>query len=82
MTDVLLVTTTMGMVHGVHGHTSDSGPGSSALRLPPVPGVASLADGLVGPAAAGDEADHGAARPGDGGPGSGGQAHTGLLLVL
>lgn len=70
VTDMLLVTTTMGMVDGVHSNTSDSGPGSSSLCLPSVVGVSSLADGLVGSATAGDEADHGSAGPGNGGTGA------------
>ena len=36
MTDMLLVTTTMGMVDGVHSNTSNSGPDSSSLSLPSV----------------------------------------------
>lgn len=36
VTDVLLVTTTMRMVNGVHGNTSNSGPGASSLCLPSV----------------------------------------------
>lgn len=82
VTDVLLVTTTMGMVDGVHSNTSNSGPGSSALCLPSVVGVSSLADGLVGSATAGNEADHGSAGAGDGGTDAGGKSHTGLLAVI
>lgn len=70
VTDVLLVTTTMGMVDGVHGNTSNSGPGSSSLCLPSVVGVSSLADGLVGSAATSNEADHGSAAAWDGGTGA------------
>ena len=36
VTDVLLVTTTMRMVHWVHSNASNSGPGSSSLCLPSV----------------------------------------------
>ena len=82
VTDVLLVTTTMGMVDGVHSNTSDSGPGSSPLCLPSVVGVSGLANGLVGSATAGDEADHGSAGAWDGGPGAAGKSHSGLLAVL
>ena len=67
---MLLVTTTMWMVDGVHGDTSNSGPGTSALCLPSVVGVAGLADGLVGSAAAGDDADHGSAVAWNGGAGA------------
>ncbi len=82
VTDVLLVTTTMRMVDGVHSNTSNSGPCSSSLGLPSVVGVSSLADGLVGSATTGDEADHGSAGAGDGGSGAGGQSHSGLLAVV
>ena len=82
VTDVLLVTTTMRMVDGVHSNTSDSGPGSSSLGLPSVVGVSSLADRLVGSATAGNQADHGSAGAGHGGAGAGGKSHTGLLAVV
>lgn len=82
VTDVLLVTTTMGMVDGVHSNTSNSGPGSSALGLPSVVGVSGLANGLVSSATAGDEADHGSAGAWDGGTGAGGKSDTGLLAVI
>ena len=70
VTDVLLVTTTMRVIHGVHGNTSNSGPGTSALGLPSVVGVSGLADGLVSSATAGNEADHSSAGSGDGGTGA------------
>lgn len=82
VTDVLLVTTTMGMVDGVHSNTSNSGPGSSSLGLPSVVGVSSLADGLVGSAATSDEADHSSAGSWDGGTGAGGKSNSGLLAVI
>ncbi len=70
VTDVLLVTTTMRVIHGVHGNTSNSGPGTSALGLPSVVGVSGLADGLVSSATTGNEADHSSAGSGDGGTGA------------
>ena len=79
---MLLVTTTMGMVHWVHGDTSHSGPCASSLCLPSVVGVASLADGLVGSATASNDADHCSAVAGDGPPGAGGQSDSGLLAVI
>lgn len=82
VTDVLLVTTTMGMVDGVHSNTSNSGPCASALCLPSVVGVSGLANGLVGSATAGNEADHGSAGPGDGGTGARGKSDTGLLAIF
>jgi hypothetical protein len=82
VTDVLLVTTTMRMVDGVHSNTSNSGPGTSALRLPSVVGVSSLANGLVGSATAGNDSDHGSAGAWDGGTGARGESHSGLLAVI
>lgn len=70
VTDVLLVTTTMRMVDGVHSNTSNSGPGTSALRLPSVVGVSSLANGLVGSATTGNDTDHSSAGAWDGGTGA------------
>ena len=82
VTDMLLVTTTMGMVDGVHSNTSNSGPVSFALRFPSVVGVTSLANGLVGSATTGDEADHSSAASWDGGPGATGKSDSGLLAVI
>ncbi len=79
---MLLVTTTMRMVDGVHSNTSNSGPGSSSLCLPSVVGVSGLADWLVGSAATSNEADHGSAAAWDGGSGSGGKSDSGLLAVI
>jgi hypothetical protein len=83
LTHVLLVTTTVGMVYGVHRYGTDSGPLVS-LRSVLVERTAGLEQGLVGAAAAGDEADHGAALVGQGLLAAGGQAHAGhaSLLVL
>lgn len=67
VTDVLLVTTTMGMLDGVHSNTSNSGPGTSALCLPSVVGVSSLANRLVGSATTGNDTDHSSAGAWDGG---------------
>ena len=62
---MLLVSTAVGVVDGVHGHPSDLGP---LVALDPVlvVGATSLEDGLVSASAAGNEADHGAALGGDG----------------
>lgn len=46
LTNVLMVTTTMGMVDGIHGNTTSSGPRVS-LDLVLVEGSASLKEGLV-----------------------------------
>lgn len=55
---MLMVTTTMGMVNGVHSNTSSDGPVLS-LVLKFVKGAASLKQGLVSPASTGDDTDHG-----------------------
>ena len=79
---MLLVTTTMRMVDGVHSNTSNSGPGTSALGLPSVVGVTSLANGLVGSATASNDTDHGSAGAWDGGSGAGGESDSGLLAIV
>ncbi len=58
MSDMLMVTTTMGMVNGIHSNTSSDGPVLS-LVLKFVKGAASLKQGLVSSAASSDDADHG-----------------------
>lgn len=61
--NVLVVTTPVGMLHGVHGHTTHHGP---AVALDPVlvVGPAGLQHGLLRAAAASHHADHGAAGAG------------------
>ena len=61
---MLMVTTTVGMLDGVHGHTTDLGP-AVPLGLELVVGATGLQHGLVDTAAAGDDADHGAVGGGD-----------------
>ena len=82
VTDVLLVTTTMRMVDGVHSNTSNSGPGTSALSLPSVEGVSSLANGLVGSATTCNYTDHSSAGAWDGCSGTGMESNSGLLAVI
>lgn len=60
VTNVLVVTTTVGMLHRVHGHTTDLGPGV-ALGLVLVVGVSGLEEGLVHTTSTSDHTDHGAA---------------------
>jgi hypothetical protein len=57
---VLLVTTTMRMVDGVHSNTSNDGPSVSLCLVLEVR-VGSLQERLVGSLATGDDADHGSA---------------------
>lgn len=78
---MLVVTSSMGMLNGVHGNTSHSWPVVS-LCLELVPGVGSLQEGLVGSLATGADADHSSARSLDGLSGSGGESDSGLLEVV
>ena len=72
----------MRMIHGVHGNTSYSWPGSSSLRLPFIVRVTSLANGLVSSAPAGNNPDHGSAVSGDGSSGTTGQSNSSLLAIV
>jgi hypothetical protein len=65
VTNVLMVTTTVGMLHGVTGNTTDLGP-AVALTAEAVEGVTGLEDGLLDTTTTGDNADHGAALGGHG----------------
>mmetsp|Transcript_871 Transcript_871/g.2448 ORF Transcript_871/g.2448 Transcript_871/m.2448 type:complete len:306 (+) Transcript_871:157-1074(+) len=58
--DVLVVAAAEGVLHRVHGDAADLGP-FVALDAVLVVGAAGLEHGFVGAAAAGDDADHGAA---------------------
>jgi len=81
VTDVLLVTTTVRMVDGVHGDTTDTGPSVSLCLVLPE-GIAGLKEGLVGSLATGNDADHGSAVTLDGLTDAGGEADSGLLAVV
>jgi len=56
LADVLMATTSVRMIHGVHGHTTDVRP-AVALRLVLEERVAGLQDRLVNAAATGNDAD-------------------------
>ncbi len=62
---MLVVTTSVGMVHGVHAHTGHLGE-SLALSLELVEEHSSLHDGLLVAASSSDDADGGAAESRDG----------------
>uniref|UniRef100_A0A8D8XLN0 Uncharacterized protein n=2 Tax=Cacopsylla melanoneura TaxID=428564 RepID=A0A8D8XLN0_9HEMI len=79
-TNVLMVTTSVGMLDGVHGHTSHLGP-AVTLGLVLVVGATRLQDGLVDTTAAGDDADHGAVGGRDHFLGTRGQLDSGSLCV-
>jgi len=61
MSNVLMVTTTVGVLHGVHGHTSNFGPSVSLhpifMELTP-----SLQHGLINSTTTSDNPDEGSAR--------------------
>ncbi len=82
VTDMLLITTTMRMVHWVHGHTSDSWPGSSSLCLPSVVWVACLADWLVSSSTTGDDSDHSSAVSWHGSSGTWGKSYSWFSAVF
>ena len=77
---MLVVTTTVGMLDRVHGHTTDLGP-AVPLDLVLVVRAAGLQDGLVDTTAAGDDADGGAVGRGDDLLGAGRQLDPGPLSV-
>ena len=81
VTDVLMITTTMGMLHGVHGHTADARP-AVALRLVLVVCTTSLHYWLVNTTATGDDADHGTAVGGQDLLCARGELDTGDTLVV
>lgn len=56
---MLMVTTTMRMLDGVHGHTSNLGP-RVALHSVFVESAAGLEDGLVDSSTSSDDSNHGA----------------------
>jgi len=78
---VLVVTTTVRMVHRVHSHTGHLGE-SLSLSLVFVEQHTSFHDGLLVSAPARDDAHCGSAVARDGLPGSGGQSHSGLEAVV
>jgi len=80
LTDVLMVTTTVGMLNGVHGHTTDLGP-AVTLDLVLVVGATGLQHGLVDTSTTGDDADGSPVGGGDDLLGAGRQLYPGLLGV-
>ena len=78
---VLLVASTVRVIHGVHRNTSNSGP-FIALSLVLVEGSTRLHDGLVSAATTSNETDHGAAAAGHGLLRAGREADTRGVFVL
>ena len=81
VTNVLMVTTTMRMLDGVHGNTSNSGP-VSLLGVGLEVGVVGLQEGLVSSLATSDDADHTSAGALDSLSNTRGHSDSGLLEVL
>ena len=81
VTDVLMVTTTMGMLDGVHSDTSDSGP-VSLLGVRSVVGAVSSEERLISSLATGNDADHSSAAAHHGFTDTGWKSNTGLSSVL
>jgi hypothetical protein len=80
LTDMLVITTTVGMVDGVHGNTTSLGP-SVALDGELMLGARSLEEGLVGSSTTGDDTDHATSAAGDDLLSSGGELNAGLALI-
>eukprot|EP01084_Bolivina_argentea_P014424 26944_1 len=76
-----MVTTTVRMLDGVTGNTTNLGP-AVVLGAETVEGVTSLEDGLLDTATAGNDADHGAAAGGDRLLLAGGELETGATGLL
>jgi hypothetical protein len=68
----LVVTSSVGMLNRVHGHTTHLGP-AVPLHTVLVVGVTSLQHGLLSPASTSDLTDHGTAAAGDDLLGTGGE---------
>jgi len=79
-TDVLMVTTTVGMLNGVHGHTTNLGPGVP-LGLVLEIGSSGLEQRLIDTTTAGDDSHHSAIVGRQSLLGTRGQLDLGLVLV-
>merc|ERR1719266_218327 len=77
---MLMVTTTVGMLHGVHRNTTNLRP-AVPLSLVLVVGTASLQHRLVDPSSSGHDTDHSSVGAGDNLLGAGGQLDPGPLGV-
>lgn len=81
LSDMLMVTTSVGMVDGVHGHTTSLGP-SVALDGELMLGARRLEEGLVGTGTTGNNTDHTTGGRVDDLLGTRGKLDTGLAGVL
>lgn len=78
---VLVVTSSVGMVHGVHADTSDSGE-SLSLSFELVEEHSCLHDGFFVASSSCDDANGGSAETVDGLPGARGQSDSGLAAII
>jgi len=81
VTHMLMVTTTMGMLDGVHSDTSNSWP-ISLLCLCFIVSSVGLEEGLVSSLSTGTDADHTSAGSLDGFPDTGWESDSGLLTIF
>ena len=81
VTDMLMVTTTVGMLYGGHSNTSDLWPILSLIFKFEF-GHTSLKQWLVGPAASGHDTNHGSADAWDGLSLARGESDSGLGTVI
>ena len=81
VTDVLMVTTTVRMLDGVHSNTSNSGP-VALLGVSLVVGVVGLEDRLVSSGATSDNTNHSSAATNDGLADARWESDSGLLAIL
>merc|ERR1739842_218414 len=80
LADVLMVPSSVGMLHGVHGNTTNLGP-AVPLDFVFVVGSTSLQDRLVDTSTTSYKSDHGSVSRGDHFLGSRGQLHPGPVGV-
>merc|ERR1712137_789963 len=80
LSDMLVVTTTVGVIDGVHGNTTSTGP-AVALGSELVLSTRRLQEGLVGTSTTGDDTDHTTARAGEDLLGTRRELDTGLALI-
>lgn len=81
VTDVLVVTTTVRMLYGVHGNTSNSGPAQLLCVVLEI-SIVRLQEWLVSSLSASNDADHSSAGALDGFPDAGGESDASLLAVV
>lgn len=81
MPNMLLITSSMGMVYGVHSHSSNSWP-SSSLCLGLMVWISGFAHWLVGSSTSSNDSNHGSAVPRNSSSASTWKSHSGLLSII